>query len=283
MGSFAHTRFLHYHGERGARLSRDQCIHRLIENPRSMLIKCLAPAFFNAPMVHLVALEKIWVDRILCKLPWATFIEKLKNEWQEFVLYSTVLLNANVAFLAIPSVDPNSNSSSGTIAATRTPAQIASYASIISSIGSIILGLLLIRQYRVKPIETVGEAGTFLMKMNHPTRGVETLAILYSLPYALLMWGMVTFLLALSFECFQSSTNAAVSVAGVIWSIMAFLIAWCIYAGWESKHDPLVKRIYESLKDSLAQLHERNTMFVQKILSSTAHSEPPASDSGTNV
>ncbi len=64
---------------------------------------------------------------------------------------STVLLNANVAFLAIPSVDPGSNNN-------RTAAQIVSYISIVTSTGSIIIGLLLIRQYRVKPRETVEEA-----------------------------------------------------------------------------------------------------------------------------
>ena len=64
---------------------------------------------------------------------------------------ATVLLNANVAFLAIPSVDPGSNNN-------RTAAQIVSYISIVTSTGSIIIALLLIRQYRVKPRETVEEA-----------------------------------------------------------------------------------------------------------------------------
>ena len=61
-----------------------------------------------------------------------------------------MLLNANVAFLAIPSVDSNQNS--------VTPAQIASYLSIITSVGSILLGLLLIRQHRVKAKETADDA-----------------------------------------------------------------------------------------------------------------------------
>ena len=63
---------------------------------------------------------------------------------------STVLLNANVAFLAIPSVD-NGN---GNV----TAAQISSYLSIVTSVGSILLGLLLIRQHRVKSKETAEEA-----------------------------------------------------------------------------------------------------------------------------
>ncbi len=58
------------------------------------------------------------------------------------VTQSTVLLNVNVAFLAIQSVD-DSSAKEG-----RSPAQISSYISVIASIGSIILGLLLIRKNR---------------------------------------------------------------------------------------------------------------------------------------
>jgi len=60
------------------------------------------------------------------------------------------MLNANVAFLAIQSVD----SSEGPY---RSPAQISSYMSVVASIGSIILGLLLIRQNRTKNRESVDD------------------------------------------------------------------------------------------------------------------------------
>lgn len=54
-------------------------------------------------------------------------------------------------------MDPQTNE-------TRTPAQVVSYISIVTSTGSIIIGLLLIRQYRVKPRETIDEAvGTGLI------------------------------------------------------------------------------------------------------------------------
>ncbi len=49
-------------------------------------------------------------------------------------IQATVLLNANVAFLAIQSVD-DASADGG-----RSSAQIASYVSMIASIGSIILG-----------------------------------------------------------------------------------------------------------------------------------------------
>lgn len=61
-----------------------------------------------------------------------------------------MLLNANVAFLALPSVDSGEGN--------RSPAQVVSSISIMSSIGSILIGLLLVRQYRVRPRDTVEEA-----------------------------------------------------------------------------------------------------------------------------
>ena len=92
-----------------------------------------------------------------------------------------MLLNANVAFLAIPSVD----SGDGAI----TPAQISSFLSIVTSVGSILLGLLLVRQHRVKSKDTAEEAHRFLQSRKLKGLGLETLAIIYSLPYAMLMWG----------------------------------------------------------------------------------------------
>lgn len=113
-----------------------------------------------------------------------------------------MLLNANVALLAIPTVvDPN-----GPV----TTAEITSYLSIVASIGCILVGLLLIRQHRVKSKDTAEDAvsddhpsigldiyklafsqNNYLNSRKHETLGIETLAIIYSLPYALLMWGYV--------------------------------------------------------------------------------------------
>ena len=138
---------------------------------RTPLIRVLGPLFWNAPFVHLRGLEKIWIDGIITFIPWSSFIGKLQGEWQEFVLYvrtsfflprpqplnvdscllqATVLLNANVALLAIPTVvDGDGN---------VTSAQIASYLSVVASIGCILVGLLLIRQHRVKSKDTAEEA-----------------------------------------------------------------------------------------------------------------------------
>lgn len=131
------------------------------------------------------------------------------------------------------------------------------------------LGLLLCRQHQTRERGTVDEVVCsfsyvlrvclqsdlqclFLTKRNHRTRGLETLSIMYSLPYALLMWAcvasslwhcsvfhsyisssMVTFLLAFSIMCFQNTSALARYIVGVAWVLNAVLVAWCIRMSWE--------------------------------------------------
>jgi hypothetical protein len=94
-----------------------------------------------------------------------------------------VVLNANVAFLAIQSVDNN-----GAISSTRSPTQISSYLSMLTSIGSIIIGLLLVKHHRNRDRASAADAAHFIFHRTHPTLGLETLAVLHSLPYAMLIW-----------------------------------------------------------------------------------------------
>ena len=54
-----------------------------------------------------------------------------------------MLLIADMAFLTILSADPENHN--------RTLAQLVSYLSVITSVGSVVTGLSLLRQYRVYP------------------------------------------------------------------------------------------------------------------------------------
>ncbi|RXW15951.1 hypothetical protein EST38_g9904 [Candolleomyces aberdarensis] len=179
----ARQKFLNWHGVPEARIYRDQSVHGEPERKhKTLLIKILSPLLFSAPDVHLASLVKMWVDGLMHGPVWREAIGKLNEEWQEFILYATVLLNANVAYLAIQSIDTNQPGY-------RSPVQLGCYLSIVASIGSIILGLLLLRQNRTRIHGTMDEVNAFLQARSHPRLGLESLAILYSLPYALLLWG----------------------------------------------------------------------------------------------
>ncbi|GLB42358.1 putative expressed protein [Lyophyllum shimeji] len=231
---FVRERFYNFHGQPGARMGYDQSVYGTGRNKRSWLVLSLSPMLFFAPEVHLRALEKIWVDGITRNILWTQFLDKLYAEWQEFTLYGTVLLNANVALLTIQSVDAGRG-------AGRSPAQIASYASIGASIGAIILGLLLVRQNRSKGRDSAADASRFLHRRSNKVMGMETLAIMFALPYALLMWAMVCFLAAFLFVCFDGSDIYTRLLVGATWVAIAALILCCIWMGWEPISEPEVE------------------------------------------
>ncbi|TDL18732.1 hypothetical protein BD410DRAFT_462994 [Rickenella mellea] len=170
---FANERLLNFHGIHGARLTSEQSVQGQETCGRSLLVTILSPLLFCAPDTHLKGLEKIWVDGIIKQIHWKLFIETLKKDWMDYVLYGTVLLSVNVAFLSIPSVNE--------------AAQTANLLSAACCIGCIILGLLLVRQHRNKSKDTANNAADYLSSRSHPRYGLETLAIMYSLPYALVI------------------------------------------------------------------------------------------------
>ncbi|TFK34470.1 hypothetical protein BDQ12DRAFT_738210 [Crucibulum laeve] len=260
MHTFARHRFLNWHGEPCARLNRDQSVYGSITNKRTWLVKTLSPLLFSAPDIHLRSLEKMLVDGVMYSSVWTQSIVKLNNEWQEFILYAMVLLNANVA-LAIQTVDQDAHPY-------RSAAQIASYISTVASIGSIMLGLLLVRQNRTKAKESAEDAISFIHRRTHPTLGMETIAIMFSLPYALLMWAMVSFLTAFSLMCFEDSNIPTRLLVGGAWAAIAVLIFWCIWMAWERHIDFPADQLpmgvgATSIKDASSE-HQRRSIVCAK-------------------
>ncbi|KAI9458587.1 hypothetical protein BJY52DRAFT_412734 [Lactarius psammicola] len=238
---FAHWRFLYFHGQKGARLEKDKTVYADASRERTLLITLLSPVLFLAPEVHLRELEKLWTDEVIIETAWKNFMTKLLEEWGELILWSTVMLTANVGFLAIPGVIisniNNPLKSASELKIFTSPAQIASCMSVEASVGSIVIGMLLVRHNRTKQKEDPAGASNYLYKNTHRIFGLEPMAIIFSLPWALLMWAMVMFSIALLLLCFSISnlsTRIFVSVTSVM---VAALIGWCIRSAWESSDE----------------------------------------------
>ncbi|KAK0470200.1 uncharacterized protein EV420DRAFT_1257604, partial [Desarmillaria tabescens] len=132
------------------------------------LITLLSPLLFFAPDIHCATLYEVWSDGI-SKMEWNS-TDNIKH------LQATVLLNANIAFLAIQSIDESS------VYKGCSPAQIASYVSTIMSIGSVTMGLLLLQKNCHKSRDYNRTSVSYVFY--HLRLGLETLAIMYSLPWA---------------------------------------------------------------------------------------------------
>jgi len=245
MTELLHGRFLNFYGQPTARLSRFRPIYRSersgTNTGRSSLINILSPMLFYAPALQLHTLEKLWVDRVLAKEAWTKAVQKFVSEWIETTTYSTILLNANVAFLSIYNVSPGSINGTDSISSANSPSppgiavtQTLSYVSTITSVGSVILGLILVRKHRSKEKASAAEAHAFLMSWDHQKRGLEALAILYSLPYALLMFGMVFFLLAFLLMCFLSNNIMTQTLVALSCFCVSMLILWTLSLSWET-------------------------------------------------
>jgi hypothetical protein len=124
-------------------------------------------------------MEKLWTDEVIIETVWKNFMTRLLAEWEGVILWvriqhrmrvwsalrthviviqSTVMLTANVGFLAIPGVvlsnlSGSSISGPNQIFIFTSSSQIASSLSVEASIGSIVTGLLLARHNRTKQKE----------------------------------------------------------------------------------------------------------------------------------
>ncbi|KAG2123804.1 hypothetical protein DEU56DRAFT_828767 [Suillus clintonianus] len=148
---------------------------------RSMLMALFSPLMLKSVEVYASELHSFRDNFSLAR--WKKFVNKVDISIRDSNLLATVLLSTNIGFLAIASVDASSTDSS------RSGAQIVIYCSVICSIGSIIIGLVIFKQYRAKGADTPVKAITILKRIFLERYGLERLAVICSLPYVLLMWG----------------------------------------------------------------------------------------------
>ncbi|KAF8496527.1 hypothetical protein F5888DRAFT_394389 [Russula emetica] len=227
---FAHWRFLYFHGQRHARLIRDQTVYDKPKRERSLLITCLSPLLFLAPEVHLREMEKLWTDEVIIETVWKNFMTKLLAEWEGVILW--VRIQRRIACVVGSSVSRDCNPVDSDVNGQR---RVSCYpwrrpiksqrvkhneCQSKASIGSIVTALLLARHNRTKQKEDPAGASTYLYQNSHPNFGLEPMAIILSLPWALLMWSIS-----------NHATRICVSIMSVL---VAALIIWCIRTAWET-------------------------------------------------
>lgn len=189
---------------------------------------------FYAPEVHLKALDSVYTDFVVCQHKWTKFICKVQNEWRELGRISTVFLTMNVAFLAIPSVDILPDDGAKTYI--RTPIQVTSYMSIVFSLGCLVIGQLLLRHHTIRPHDSAEEVDMYLRSYHDSHRGLEVLAILYSLPYSLLLWAVASFFVSFIFVALVDTVGKWQRYpTAAVMAVFIALVAWCIWTTWEGR------------------------------------------------
>ncbi|KIJ14494.1 hypothetical protein PAXINDRAFT_12591 [Paxillus involutus ATCC 200175] len=216
---FHQYRFLNSYGQRGARLGGGRSVfsRKIVnEEPVSWFLKWVDVALLGAPVAHLRGIQKIWVDELIDESRWKTYISSLNTEWNGFTVYSTVMLAVDVSFLAVPGVQAASGDP-------QSGATIAIYASVISSVCALIISVILAGQIRTHDVDSVGGGADYMLRMTRNTHGVEVLAVMFSLPYSLLLWAMVFFILALAIVVFYTSDVLTLGTMIPVWGILVLL------------------------------------------------------------
>ncbi|OJA08912.1 hypothetical protein AZE42_07366 [Rhizopogon vesiculosus] len=210
MHQFSDNAFLNFHGENCARLRSGQTVHGWVYEP-SILMVILAPILFLEPVTQVRELHQIFPDNTAHTSRWNALSLKLNGQLQ----------NSNL--LASPPFTINSVDKGG-----KSAIQMASYMSLVTSLGSIVLGLFFVSQDRTSGQSTAGEAAFFLSNLRDGRRGLEKLAIIYSLPKALLMWGMVFFFAAFSIDWWIPGDTKSKAVVGPVTLLVFMMIAFSI-------------------------------------------------------
>ncbi|KAG2125298.1 hypothetical protein BD769DRAFT_1388564 [Suillus cothurnatus] len=164
MRLFARSKFLNFYGQVSARLNANQ--HTPTKAANAFL--------WGAPAAQYKFLQNTWVDNILNYPKWSKHISRLNGDWSNVTIFSTVMLAVDVSFLAVPGV--------------ISTAVVAIFLSAMCSVSSLVASMLLAVECRGWGTDSAKGAASFMARMIHTQSDVEALAIMYSLPYASLIW-----------------------------------------------------------------------------------------------
>ncbi|KAL4070321.1 hypothetical protein J3A83DRAFT_4412364 [Scleroderma citrinum] len=220
MGSFSNVQFLSFHGQPEARLDTDQSIYESAEYRArtSILLRIVDYFLFGTPSTYSEEIKRVWVDELVNLPRWRAFITTMATDWAGFTIYSTVMLAVDVSLLAVPGVDPATS-------VFQPVSVIAIYISVICIVGSLLSSIILINQSRASARSSSGEVSEYLMNMTSSLIGTDYMAIMYSVPFGLLIWGMILFLVSFVSVIFSSRyTPTRVTVGLVIFLITIFAV-----------------------------------------------------------
>ncbi|OAX33708.1 hypothetical protein K503DRAFT_775307 [Rhizopogon vinicolor AM-OR11-026] len=213
------AKFVNFCGQPGARLEADQSLY---ENPESrqknFILRVMNLILFGSPDAYSKAIHGIWVDRTIVQPRWKNFIDRLNSEWNGYTIFSTVMLAVDISFLAVPNVQY------------QTAAVLVAYLSTLCAMGSLVVSLVLAGQVNDTRRNKAAEVASFMVQMTRSTHGLESLALMLSLPFALLIWGMTFFGAALSIVIFNTSGTATISIVFPIWVAILILATWPVLA-----------------------------------------------------
>ncbi|KAG2053024.1 hypothetical protein BDR06DRAFT_956884 [Suillus hirtellus] len=219
MRLFCNAKFVNFCGQPGARLDVDQSLYGEHDtHMKKTILRIMNIILFGSPVAQSKAIHKIWVDETIVQPRWKGFIDRLITEWNGYTIFSTVMLAVNISFLAVPTITP------------QTTAIVLTYLSSLCAMGSLVVSLILAGQVNDSRRGSAADVASFMVGISESMFGLESLALMLSLPFALLIWGMTFFAGALSTLIFRTCGVVAISITSPVWVAVFFLATWPVLA-----------------------------------------------------
>jgi len=215
----ARSKFLNFYGQVSARLSANQSVYDSEHTRGKGTTRLLLANIFlcGAPAAQYKFLRDTWIDDILNYPRWSKYISRLNGDWSNVTIFSTVMLAVDISFMAVP----------GVVSATVMFICLSTMCSVSSLAVSMILG----GKSRGWGTDSAEGAASFMARMVHTQTDIEALAIMYSLPYAFLIWGMLCFVAALGITVFRFTHPVILVFVSLGWVVVTVLTLWPAWWG----------------------------------------------------
>ncbi|KAI6023424.1 hypothetical protein EDC04DRAFT_3143457 [Pisolithus marmoratus] len=218
---FSRIHFLNFHGQPCARLDVDHSIYHPDDRRQHMsfLLRILSVFLFCAPLRYVEVLKSVWVDETVNLPRWRAFVGRVIDEWGGFTIYSTVMLAVDISLLAII----NSNTTR-----IQSVGEVAIYMSVVCTVGSIVASVLLTGMWREKAENAEGVA-KYMNEITDTLIGVDHMAIMFSVPFGLLIWSMTSFVVGFLHLIFSSTYPPTLATTAPGITLVTVLVAWPVW------------------------------------------------------
>jgi hypothetical protein len=211
----ARSRFMNFYGEDAARLDRSQSVNpvqQVTSRWRSWVSRSL---LFDMPLKYQSRLEALWVDRIVYVTMWQQCMQALVSELRDTLCMAIFVWFASLTSLLLPT-----NAGAPFRAMTMT--------TMILSFSSAISAIIHIRRHRNRPSDTATDASHYLENSEHSEFGLQPLAMILTIPSALLTWSFITCGLSIVMLILSCHDVVISAMLTGFWVVMAHVVVMVV-------------------------------------------------------
>ncbi|KZT32530.1 hypothetical protein SISSUDRAFT_1037674 [Sistotremastrum suecicum HHB10207 ss-3] len=176
--------FVNLRGEPNARLCRTQALFPKPQIKSAGWIELLNLLTWGIPAPHHESLQELWVDKIVWSHYWDQYMQYLMYEWK----FSAICSAVTTLDLSLQ----ESSSSADALTFVFWVNNLSASAASLFGISSLATSIALIHIHRSPlGVSSASGAGQYLGRAWHKEFGFQPLALLFALPWALLVWALL--------------------------------------------------------------------------------------------